>query len=95
MAAFRAQAPAVARHRRRQGQEPYPPLTHCARACLHRAPRQDAYGRSAVRGCIPVALHDALRRYAASQGVSVQLALEQAIRLLLDQPELETPLEAR
>jgi predicted HicB family RNase H-like nuclease len=59
----------------------------------HKARRVDGFGYTSVNSRIPCILHQQLRVWAAEQEISVQLAVERAIRLLIAEPEPETPFE--
>lgn len=58
-----------------------------------RARTRHYLGWTLVQTRLPKPLHRHLRHWAVLNDVSVQEAIEQAIRLLLRAPELETPFE--
>lgn len=54
-------------------------------------PRLDRHREVTVQAQVPVTLRQQLRRWAAEHDMPVSYAVVEAIRLLLDAPEPETP----
>jgi hypothetical protein len=54
---------------------------------------RDRLGSSHVHSRIPPDLQQQLRHWACSHDISVSLAVEQAVRLLLNAPESESPFD--